>query len=102
MKTWKWNETVSYELLTLCSVFAFLFLLWMFTGKWPLDANTYNSYALQADAWRQGRLDLGQNYTWLELAIYEGKYFVSFPPFPSYLLFPLTFLFEVKNQSLSF
>lgn len=93
MKTWKWNETVSYELLTLCSVFAFLFLLWMFTGKWPLDANTYNSYALQADAWRQGRLDLGQNYTWLELAIYEGKYFVSFPPFPSYLLFPLTFLF---------
>jgi len=93
MKTWKWNETVCYELLTLCSVFAFLFLLWMFTGKWPLDANTYNSYALQADAWRQGRLDLGQNYTWLELAIYEGKYFVSFPPFPSYLLFPLTFLF---------
>lgn len=88
-----WNETKSYELIALLSVFAFLFLMWMFTGKWPLDANSYNSYALQADAWRQGRLDLGQNYSWLELAIYEGKYYVSFPPFPSYLLFPITFLF---------
>lgn len=93
LRSFKWNGERSYEVIALLSVFAFLFLMWMFTGKWPFDTNTYNSYALQADSWRQGRLDLGQNYSWLELAIYEGKYFVSFPPFPSYLLFPFTFLF---------
>ena len=58
------------------------------TGKWFFDANGYNTYALQADAWLHGRLDLGQDYPWLELAIYEGRYYVSFPPFPSYVLLP--------------
>ena len=30
----------------------------------------------------------GEDYPWLELAIYEGKYYVSFPPFPSLVLLP--------------
>ncbi len=41
----------------------------------------------------EGRLDLGQDYTWLELAIFNGKYYVSFPPFPSYILLPFAALF---------
>lgn len=67
-------------------------MCWL-TGYGPLKQNVYNSYALQADSWRQGRLDLGQDYPYLELAVYNGKYYVSFPPFPSYILFPLTFIF---------
>ena len=55
---------------------------------WPGDSNSYNSFALQADSWLNGRLDLGMDYEWLELAIFDGKYFVSFPPFPSYILLP--------------
>lgn len=77
---------------TVLSVMVFLGIMSLFTGKGLFDTNVYNTYALQADSWRQGRLDLGQDYPWLELAIYNGKYYCSFPPFPSYLLFPLTFL----------
>ena len=54
----------------------------------PLD-----SYTLQALAWREGRLSLGQDYPWLELAIYQGDWYVSFPPFPSVVMLPLTYLF---------
>ena len=56
----------------------------------PLD-----SYTLQALAWRNGEVCLtnGQDYPWLELAIYNGKYYVSFPPLPSVLMLPLTFVF---------
>lgn len=87
------GKRLEYGFLTLATLLMALWLMGMLTGKGLLDSNSYNSYALQADAWRQGRLDLGKDYPWLELAIYEGKYFVSFPPFPSYVLFPLTFIF---------
>ena len=66
-------------------------MLWVaasFTGHWATEENPYRSYALQACAWLNGRLDLGKDYPWLELAIYEGKYYVSFPPFPSLVLLP--------------
>lgn len=82
-----------YMLVVLLTILGAFYLLSLLMGFQLTDSNTYNTYALQADSWRQGRLDLGQDYPWLELAIYEGKYFCSFPPFPSYLLFPLTFLF---------
>ena len=59
-----------------------------FTGFWPWSDNPYSSYILQAQSWLSGRLDLGQDYPWLELAIRDGKYYVSFPPFPSYVLLP--------------
>lgn len=65
----------------------------LFTGKWVFSDNPYNSYTLQALSWLEGRLDLGRNYEYLELAIYGGKYYVSFPPFPSYILLPFAFIF---------
>lgn len=86
------KEYLDYGIVTVLSVLIFLMIMSMFTGKGLFDSNVYNTYALQADAWRQGRLDLGQDYPWLELAIYNGKYYSSFPPFPSYVLFPLTFI----------
>ena len=82
-----------YGIIVITSVLLYLFLMCGLTGYGPLKQNVYNSYALQADSWRQGRLDLGQDYPYLELAVYNGKYYVSFPPFPSYILFPLTFIF---------
>lgn len=77
------------NLITLCiAVFGIFFAIWTFTGTWPLAGQPYNSYILQAQAWLDGRLDLGQNYSHLEIAIFEGKYFISFPPFPSYVMLP--------------
>ena len=88
-------------MIALClSVIAVLFISWTFTGKWPWVGHSYDSYMLQARSWVKGRLDLGQNYPHLELAIYppppdvDGvipdycKYYVSFPPFPSFLMLP--------------
>ncbi len=69
----------------------------MFTGRWCFEKNGYPTFALQANAWLQGRLDLGQDYPWLELAIYEGKYYVSFPPFPSYVLLPFALFFGTET-----
>ena len=68
-----------------------------FTGQWPTRGNSYNSYLLQANAWLEGRLDLGKDYSWLELAIVDGKYFVSFPPFPSYVLLPFAAIFRYNT-----
>lgn len=53
----------------------------------------WDSYTLQALAWRDGKLGLGQNYAWLELAVYNGDWYVSFPPVPTLVMLPLTFLF---------
>lgn len=62
-------------------------------GGTLLAHSAWDSYTLQAMAWRRGSLSLGQDYPWLELAIYQGEYYVSFPPFPSVVLLPFTFLF---------
>ena len=60
-------------------------------------ATYYNTYTLQAMAWRSGSLHLPYDYPALELAIFEGNYFVSFPPLPSLILWPLTFLFGTQT-----
>ena len=75
-------------------MFAVMLVVAAFTGQWPLQANPYNSFVLQACAWLEGRLDLGGDYPWLELAIVNGKYYVSFPPFPSYVMLPFAAVFR--------
>ena len=59
--------------------------------------SSFNTYTRQALAWRQGLLHLPQDVPHLELAIYQGEYYVSFPPFPSVILLPLTFLFGMDT-----
>ena len=94
----KWLEKVDwiYVIVPLALLGTF-WVIAAFAGQWPWQSNPYNSYALQTDSWLKGRLDLGQNYEWLELAIYQGKYFVSFPPFPSYVLIPFVVLFGTNT-----
>lgn len=58
--------------------------------------SNYNTYTLQALAWREGRVSLGQDYPWLELAVYEGDWYVSFPPVPTVPVYLLTFLFGAQ------
>jgi hypothetical protein len=59
-----------------------------------LTAHTpYNHFALLADAWLHGRLDLGgppPSYTGNnDFAVLGTKVYVSFPPFPAVLIAPL-------------
>jgi hypothetical protein len=56
----------------------------------------YNHYALLAQAWLQGHLDLGHGppaYTGNnDFALYQGKWFIVFPPLPAVLLVPWVWL----------
>ena len=56
-------------------------------GGTLLSPNVYDSYLLQAKNWLEGRayIEGGENYPWLELAVFEGRYYLSFPPAPSVL-----------------
>lgn len=74
-------------------VFLFFVLIHDIIGGTLLESSPYNSYTLQALAWRSGRLDLGRDYPWLELAICNGRYYVSFPPVPTLIMLPLTYIF---------
>src|SRR5262249_13626888 len=53
----------------------------------------YNHYALLADAWLHGRhylLGGPPSYTGMnDFALYDSKWFISFPPFPAMLMMPL-------------
>lgn len=57
-----------------------------------VEHTKYNHYALLADTWLRGRLDLGHAppaYTQNnDFASYQGRWYVSFPPFPAVLLLP--------------
>jgi hypothetical protein len=56
----------------------------------------YNHYALLADAWIHGRHDLGgtpPSYAKMnDFALFENKWFISFPPFPAVLMLPLVWI----------
>lgn len=52
-----------------------------------------DSFTLMALAWRKGLLHLEHDFPWLELAIFEGNYYVSFPSVPALVMLPLTFIF---------
>ena len=62
-------------------------------GTSPLRPSLYNTYTLQAMQWRQGETALAGDYPHLELAIYKGKYYVSFPPVPTIPIYLLTYVF---------
>lgn len=81
-------------LLSLIAAVVFLFsMLHAVYGSTPLTPSPYNSYTLEALAWRKGQTALDENVPYLELAVYEGRYYVSFPPLPAVPLWLCTFFF---------
>ena len=65
-----------------------------------LSHSPYDSYTRQALAWREGHTYLSDNHEsveYLELAHFNGKLYVSFPPVPSVIEFFLTFIFGVNT-----
>jgi hypothetical protein len=66
----------------------------VFAGRERLTEHTpFNHYALLADAWLHGRQDLAHGpppYAMNnDFAEFQGKTFISFPPFPALLMLPL-------------
>ena len=68
-------------------------------GETFLEHNAWDSYTLQAKAWLDGKVSLGQNYEHLELAIYNNDWYVSFPPFPSVAMLPWVMLYGVETPN---
>ncbi|MCR5615975.1 MAG: hypothetical protein K6F45_07390 [Saccharofermentans sp.] len=87
------DVAISHPRFTICVLLLLVHsILWLSTGYLPVFINDYNSYALQADSWLHGRLDVDY-FDLLELAFYNGKYYVSFPPIPSVILLPFVLVF---------
>ena len=63
------------------------------------DHSPRDSFTLMAMAWRKGLLHLEHDYSWLELAIFEGNYYVSFPSVPALVMLPLTFIFGEETPN---
>lgn len=72
-------------------------LLHAWLGGSFFGPSAYNTYTRQAMAWREGLLHLPQDVPYLELAVYQGEYYVSFPPLPSLILLPFTFFFGMDT-----
>ena len=94
------KKTVPYVLLLLIS-----FLIWLsalaiqrahpsIMGHSPFDQHTR-----QAQAWLHGSASLDKAPSYLEISHFEGRSFVSFPPTPSLVELPLTFLFGSTTPS---
>ena len=88
------DYTPLYLLGAMCLMWA---LLHAVLGTSFFGPTPYNTYTRQALAWRQGLLHLPEDVPHLELAIFEGEYYVSFPPLPSVVLLPLTVLFGMAT-----
>src|SRR5258705_265757 len=53
------------------------------------DQRSTDAYLPLANAWLHGRADLdGSVYTWIELALYHGQWFVPFPPTATVVVLP--------------
>lgn len=89
-------------LLALLAVMALgYFLLSDLMGGTLWHHQYWDSYSLQTYNWLHGRTWIadGQNYDYLELAIYQGRYYVSFPPLPSVVLIPLVAIFGLNTPN---
>ncbi|MET0793857.1 MAG: hypothetical protein ABW061_20225 [Polyangiaceae bacterium] len=86
------------RLVIACSVYlATTFIYFLFADRAVVHGHTpWNHFALLADAWRHGRLDLGgppPSYTGNnDFSRFDGKWYVVFPPFPALLLLPVVAL----------
>lgn len=70
-------------------------------GGTLLQTEYHNSYLVQVENWLNGSLKIqnGEQYTWLELAIFNGDYYLSFPPIPSVIMIPWYLIFGMSAPS---
>jgi hypothetical protein len=70
---------------------AIAFLVYAWVGP---DQHSTDPYLPLANAWLHGHADLdGSYYTWIELALYHGQWFVPFPPTATVAVLPFVAIF---------
>jgi len=82
------SETLYPYIILFLAVFFVYGIVFANTNFYLSQHNWFNSYSLQAYRWLQGHLDLGYNFRHLEIAIFGGQYWISFPPLPSIIMLP--------------
>lgn len=97
-RAWTARDTTALCAALLCTLFASLCVASL-TGTRFLAHSAYDSYTLQALTWRSGRISLDQDYPWLELAIYQGRFYISFPQVPALPMLLLSFFFGDQTPS---
>lgn len=72
-------------------------LLWIvltiFLGINLFEHSPIDQHTRQALAWKKGEIHLEEDFSWLELAKYKGKIYVSFPVSPTLIAFPMVLIF---------
>ncbi|HEU4581077.1 MAG TPA: hypothetical protein VFS67_22625 [Polyangiaceae bacterium] len=96
MRAWLANERFRTWLGAGGCYLALLLVYLLVAGPARLTDHTpYNHFALLADSWIHGRLDLGgspPDYAGAnDFSQYDGKWYVPFPAFPALLLVPLVY-----------
>jgi hypothetical protein len=94
---WLEPESRSRRLLFALAIYVAVLVVFALMAGDRLTTHTpYNHFAHLADAWLHGRHDLrggapgyaGNN----DFAVFEGKTFISFPPFPAMLMLPMVWV----------
>ncbi len=96
-KSWLEPESRSRRLLFALGIYvACLVVYALVAGDRMLVHTPYNHYAHLADGWLHGRHDMGgppPSYAGgNDFALYQGKWYISFPPFPAVLMLPMVAL----------
>lgn len=97
MRAWLRTDRGRSWLAAIGCYIALLIVYALVAGRDRLTEHTpYNHFALLAEAWLDGRLDLGgppPDYAQgNDFARFRGKWYVPFPPLPAVLLLPIVYL----------
>ncbi len=94
------SEDRRFSIIVCILLFVITFLIYYFTSEGLPTA--YNNFVLLAEAFLHGRLYLTEDLKWIELAFYEGRYYILPPPMPAILLLPFVAIFGLStNQTLA-
>jgi hypothetical protein len=91
-----WRESLGVAVL--------LFLLTLAVYHWSNQGkeSAFNQYALLADALLDGRLDLRDPAPHLEMAVWQGRSYVIYPPMPALLMLPFAVVSKAPVAQTSF
>ena len=95
------KRTISVILFFIAVVCLWVFLL-IATGHKISDHSYYDQHTLQAKAWLNGHIYLNDPPAHLELAHYNNKIYVSFPPVPTVLQIPLVIIWQNNTPNTLF
>ncbi|MBU0975174.1 MAG: glycosyl transferase family 39 [Patescibacteria group bacterium] len=101
-KILKAKKKINISAVMLTSVVAFFVITFLINITWKIinDNGDLNLYTHQAESFLQGRLDLDANYK--DVAVYDGKFYSPFPPYPAVILMPIVAVFGTEATRVIF